>query len=861
MPHLQTIHHRPPSRWDRFKQAVRSINITGLNLKDPTLNRYFDLGARTDAGVTVTENTAMTYASVWQAVTLIAGDVGSLPLLFYKRLPNGGKERYTAHPLYSLLHDAPNSEMSSMVFRETLQAHLLIWGNAYAEIERDGAGRAVALWPLLPSQVTPFRDGQVLRYRVAGFSGAPDVILDARDVLHVPGLGFDGITGYGVVRMARQSLGLLGAAEKFGATFFGNGTTFGGALKAPGVLGDKAIKNLRESVSAYHSGPDKAHRFLILEQGMDYVKFGVDPNDAQFLETRKFQIAEVARWFNLPVSKLREMDNSSVRANIEQEALDYVISTLRPWLVRWEQEMKRKLISPLERNTQHIEFNIAGLLRGDLQSRYAAYAVGRQWGWLNADEIRELENMNPLPDGAGQKYLSPVNMVPADRLDEVVDKQVEPTPAPQPAPMQAAPDDEEDVEEDSRAVTELLMRLEAQATSLGELQVRCETLQLSLTAAEADKATLTAAVAASEADLREAEARAQAAATHHANERGTLLNERDTARIDLDGARKEVADWTAEAQRLVRQAERDADALRQKDAKIAALLTEAEAGAAALAGALSELATTAEARDATARELAEARAAAEAQAQAHAETVAGKDAEIEALRADVTAHGTALAEAQQLRAAAEADAKEARAETAGAIVRAEDAEAAKAKAEADATAAEQLATEADQRAEAALAMQAVAEQARDEAVRTLADRLSAVLTAQRAMTVDTLTRLLAYETEKARRAQQSPAKLRAWMTTFYPEHERAMTDRLTPVMAAHLALLGKEDDPVEAARQLAQAHIAESRGQLEAVAELATTEELSGTLAQLTDRWERTRAEATADRLMRAEIAHVRELR
>jgi HK97 family phage portal protein len=786
VPYLQTITHRPPSRWSRVREAVRSFSLSGLSLKDPTLNRYFDMGARTDAGVTVTEATALTYAPVWQAVSLIAGDVGSLPLIFYKRLENGGKERYTAHPLYSLLHDAPNAEMSSMVFRETLQAHLLTWGNAFAEIERDGAGRVVGLWPLLPSQVTPFRERGMLRYRVASYEGQPDVILDARDMLHVPGLGFDGICGYGVVRQARQSLGLLAASERFGATFFGNGTTFGGALKHPKVLGDKATKNLRESINGYHQGPDKAHRFLILEEGMDYVKFGVDPNDAQFLETRQFQIAEVARWFNLPVSKLREMENSSVRANIEQEALDYVISTLRPWLVRWEQEMKRKLISPLERNIQHIEFNIEGLLRGDLESRYTAYSVGRQWGWLSANEIRALENLNPIPDG--DKYLTPLNMVPADRLDDVVDKQVEPTPAPQPA----APAREG--EDDSRAITELLVRLEAQATTIGELQVRAEALQVAVDAGAAERDGLLAG---------------------HATELAT------------------------------------------RDAEIAAL-NELRASDDVM---IRKLCKGNDDRDAIA-EASELRAqAAEAKAEAADARSAEKDAEIGTLLENLTAASTALEEAQHLRAEAEASVREARAETAAAIVRAEDAEAARQHAEAAQATAERQATDATQRATEAQEARQAAEDARDTAVKTLADRLGAVISANRAMAVDTLARLVVLESDRARKQQASPAKLRAWMQTFYPQHEQVCTDRLTPVMAAHLALIGSTADPVEAARALAQEHIRESRVQLEAVAELGHAEDMAGVLAQVTDRWERSRPETVADRLMRAEIAHVRELR
>jgi HK97 family phage portal protein len=400
----------PPTLWQRAREAVRSFSLGGLSLKDPALNRYFDVGARTDAGVSVTESSALRYAPVWQAVSLIAGDVGTLPFVVYRDLPSGGRER-TAHRVRDLLDGEANSEMSAVTLKQTMQAHLLTWGNAYAEIERDGAGRPAALWPLLPPQVTPFRgDDRVLRYRVAGFNGSPDVILDARDMLHIPGLGFDGIVGYGVIRHARQSLGLLGAAEQFGATFFGNGTSFGGALKHPKVLGEKATESLRKSITGYHQGSDKAHRFLILEEGMDYVKFGVDPNDAQFLETRRFQIEEVARWFNLPVSKLRHMEHSSVRANIEQEALDYVQGTLRPWLVRWEQEIARKLFTQAERMALRPEFNIEGLLRGDSESRARFLASMISHGVYTINEARKLERLAPVPGGDVPRV--PVNTTP-----------------------------------------------------------------------------------------------------------------------------------------------------------------------------------------------------------------------------------------------------------------------------------------------------------------------------------------------------------------------------------------------------------------------------------------------------------------
>ncbi len=458
--------------------------------------RLFD-GPPASSGVPVNEWNALSYSAVWSAVGQISSTVASLPLKLYKRLPDGGKEPFAGHKLYELLHDNPNPEMTSFIFREILQAHLLTWGNGYAEVERDFAGRPVALWPIPPDRVDPFRDDRDrLVYRVRSGGRLPDAVIPASDMLHIPGLGFDGMKGYSVIQMARESLGLGLAAERFGGTFFGGGSTFGGFLTHPAKLSPEARQNLTDSL-AKHSGHTRAHRILLLQENMSFVeRKGVPPNDAQFLETRTFQIQEVARWFKISPYKLGDLSHATF-SNIEHQAIEYLTDTIRPWLVRWEQEINRKLIAPLERRQQFVEFSIEGALRGDVASRYSAYAVGRQWGWLSADDVRALENMNPLPKGQGGIYLLPQNMVPADRINEIIDKQVEPDPEPV-APQPVAGPSEEQTNS-LRRVVELVearvpeLTAEAEAARAAEREARealaasaCETVELRATLAAAE---------------------------------------------------------------------------------------------------------------------------------------------------------------------------------------------------------------------------------------------------------------------------------------------------------------------------------------------------------------------------------------
>lgn len=410
MPHLEIVHHAPPTLWGRLKQTLRSYTLGGLSLKDPELRKKLGWGGdATAAGVNVDHDSALSVSAFWAATTLIAGDASSLPLVLYRRLPQGGKARATDHRLYDLLHARPNSEMTSMGWRETWMLHALAWGNGYCEIERDKGGRPFAIWPFLPTQVQPFRNEALqLKYRVWSPTGR-EVIIDPANMLHLRGPSYDGLVGYDVVAKAHQALGLSLATEKFGATFFGNGTTFGGALKHPKTLSPTAQKTLRDSIESRHQGPERAHRLLILEEGMGFEKFGTDPNDAQFLETRVFQIREVARFFKLPPSKLGDLADATF-SNVSEETLNYYTSCLRPWLTRVEQELSAKLLTRQESQTLLAEHVVEGLLRANIEQRGAFYALMLNNGAMTPNEVRALENLPPI--AGGDVARAPMNTAP-----------------------------------------------------------------------------------------------------------------------------------------------------------------------------------------------------------------------------------------------------------------------------------------------------------------------------------------------------------------------------------------------------------------------------------------------------------------
>ncbi|MBQ1362945.1 MAG: phage portal protein [Oscillospiraceae bacterium] len=376
----------------------------------------FLLGGST-SGKAVTERSAMQMTAVYSCVRILAEAIAGLPLHLYTYKDDGGKEKAIGHPLYLLMHDEPNPEMSSFVFRETLMTHLLLWGNAYAQIIRNGKGEVVALYPLMPNRMTVDRDssGQLFYSYQMNNTDAPTmesgtVILRPSDVLHIPGLGFDGLVGYSPIAMAKNAIGLAIATEEYGAKFFANGATPGGLLEYPGTVKDP--DRVRESWNKGFSGSQNAGKVAILEEGMKYTPISIAPEQAQFLETRKFQINEIARIFRVPPHMVGDLEKSSF-SNIEQQSLEFVKYTLDPWVVRWEQSLSRALFTPEEKKRYFFKFNVEGLLRGDYQSRMNGYATARQNGWMSANDIRELENLDRIPaEEGGDLYLINGNMLP-----------------------------------------------------------------------------------------------------------------------------------------------------------------------------------------------------------------------------------------------------------------------------------------------------------------------------------------------------------------------------------------------------------------------------------------------------------------
>lgn len=357
----------------------------------------------------------MQMTAVYSCVRILSEAVAGLPLHLYQYNDSGGKEKALDHPLYFLLHDEPNPEMSSFVFRETLMTHLLLWGNAYAQIIRNGKGEVVALYPLMPNRMTVDRDekGQLYYQYNTSKDEAPTmkgstVSLKSTDVLHIPGLGFDGLVGYSPIAMAKNAIGMAIACEEYGAKFFANGATPGGLLEYPGTVKDP--DRVRESWNKGFSGSANSNKVAILEEGMKYTPISISPEQAQFLETRKFQINEIARIFRVPPHMVGDLDKSSF-SNIEQQSLEFVKYTLEPWLMRWEQSMMRSIISQTDKPAYFIKFNVDGLLRGDYQSRMSGYATARQNGWMSANDIRELENLDRIPaEDGGDLYLINGNM-------------------------------------------------------------------------------------------------------------------------------------------------------------------------------------------------------------------------------------------------------------------------------------------------------------------------------------------------------------------------------------------------------------------------------------------------------------------
>ena len=362
---------------------------------------------RSISGKTVNEITALQISAVFACCKILAESVACLPLHVYQREGNN-KTLATQHPLYRILHDAANEEMTAYSFKETLMLHLLTNGNAYAQIFLDRLGRVRGLYPLQSSRMRVERDDKgkrIYKYRPSTgenehMKTSEEVTFQNFEILHIPALGFDGLSGYSPIAMARNAIGVAMACEEFGAKFFENGARPSGILKVPHVLKDP--QKLSESWQAAYGGANSG-KTAVLEEGVEYQQLSVNQSDAQFLETRKFQIAEIARIFRVPLHMLNELDRATF-SNITQQSLEFITYTLTPYLVRLEQSFNKALFSPSECERYFVKFNVDGFLRGDYETRMRGYSAALQSGILSVNEVRSLEDLNSIPAEAGGDY-------------------------------------------------------------------------------------------------------------------------------------------------------------------------------------------------------------------------------------------------------------------------------------------------------------------------------------------------------------------------------------------------------------------------------------------------------------------------
>jgi len=394
---------------NRLTREKRDLSLTNDKAWNPSLWNL--AGSQSLSGETVTEFTALNNSAVYNAQSLISGTIGSLPLHLMRK---EGKLKKIADqkPLYGVMHDRWNPYMTAMAGRELLQSHALMWGNGYAEKVFDNLGRIVELWPIPPNKVVKIKmqDGKLV-YDI--MVGSEVKTFPREKILHIPGLGFDGFQGYSIIALARKSIGLGMAMETFGSTYFGQGTHPGVIVSHPGKLDPARQADMKESLMTTYSGLGKSHRLMLLQDGMKIENIGIPPNDSQFLESRQFQIPEIARWFNLPPHKLKDLTKSSF-SNIEQEQISFVTDSILPWCIRFEQNYNMQLLTLKEYSQEKLYFKhiLEGLLRGDAASRSAFYASMFIVGAMSVNEIRAKEDMDPV-DG-GDIHLVPMNMMPLE---------------------------------------------------------------------------------------------------------------------------------------------------------------------------------------------------------------------------------------------------------------------------------------------------------------------------------------------------------------------------------------------------------------------------------------------------------------
>ncbi len=366
-------------------------------------------GRHSHSGVDVNEQSALRYITVYSCARVLAESLGTMPLTVYRERSAGGRDKARDHPVHELIHSRPNDEMTSLTWRETQQGHLVLSGNSYSLITLNRRGQVIDLYPLPWNQVNPVRNQEgIIEYHITDRGKVEVYPVDM--VFHIPGFGFDGIKGYSPIRMASEAIGLGMAATEFSARFFGQGMNMGGVIEVAGQLQPESRQAMREDLEAHGSGMANAWRPLILESGSKWSRIPMPLVDAQFIENRKLNRDEICGLFRVPPHMIANLERSTF-SNIEHQSIEFVMHTMLPYVTRWEQTINWKLFTKTEREQgYYAKFNVSGLLRGDYKSRQEGLHIMRQDGVINADEWRELEEMNPQEGGTGNVYLANGNM-------------------------------------------------------------------------------------------------------------------------------------------------------------------------------------------------------------------------------------------------------------------------------------------------------------------------------------------------------------------------------------------------------------------------------------------------------------------
>jgi HK97 family phage portal protein len=358
-------------------------------------------GGTSSSGVSVTQERALQHTTVYTCVKIVSESMASLPISVYRLKNKNGKtlkEKAYDHPLFNILHDEPNDDMTSFTWMQVILVYLLLRGNHYSQIIRNNAGSIVGIYPLAHDKMTVVRldSGKIGYIYMSSTHG--EVPLDASEVLHFIGMSLDGIVGMSAIAYNRNTIGMGITLEEFGSTLFKNGAYPSGVVSGEGVreMSDKAFERFKASFNDQYRGAENVGKTIVLEDGFKFTPITISNTDGQYLESRKFTKAEIAGMFGVPLHKINDLDKATF-SNIEQQSLEFVTDALRPWTVRMEKEMKRKLFSPSEKKTLFIKFNMGALLRGDTESRYKAYESAITKGcWMTRNEARELEDLNPI---------------------------------------------------------------------------------------------------------------------------------------------------------------------------------------------------------------------------------------------------------------------------------------------------------------------------------------------------------------------------------------------------------------------------------------------------------------------------------